>query len=140
MGRSREGIDCYGLLRLVYQEELGIQLPDYAYHSGTAEGRAVDLTLFDFYKYCHKVALCQRRAYDIVWLRVPVGHDLTLNHVGLCMEGDLVLEALRPCGSVLRPFQRVQERVLGVYRVDMEAFRGQEKEYLPDHPRQESFR
>lgn len=28
-GRSRAGCDCYGLVQVVYREELGISLPDY---------------------------------------------------------------------------------------------------------------
>lgn len=28
-GRSREGCDCYGLVHVVYREELGISLPEY---------------------------------------------------------------------------------------------------------------
>ena len=28
-GRTREGCDCYGLVHVVYREELGITLPDY---------------------------------------------------------------------------------------------------------------
>ena len=30
-GRSFDGCDCYGLVRLFYQAELGIELPEYHY-------------------------------------------------------------------------------------------------------------
>lgn len=37
LGRSREGVDCYGLACIIYAAELGIVLPDYvgAYASAT---------------------------------------------------------------------------------------------------------
>ena len=36
-GRSRQGCDCYGLARIIYQEELGISLPDYLGYASTEE-------------------------------------------------------------------------------------------------------
>ncbi len=36
-GRSRAGCDCYGLARIIYQEELGVSLPDYLGYASTEE-------------------------------------------------------------------------------------------------------
>lgn len=37
LGRSREGCDCWGLARIVYQEELGVSLPEYLGYTSTEE-------------------------------------------------------------------------------------------------------
>ncbi len=37
LGRSREGADCWGLACIIYQEELGIGLPDYLGYSSAEE-------------------------------------------------------------------------------------------------------
>ena len=38
-GRTREGVDCYGLVRLIYQEQLNIELPSYTEDYATIHDR-----------------------------------------------------------------------------------------------------
>lgn len=37
LGRTRAGCDCYGLARIIYQEELGISLPEYLGYTSVEE-------------------------------------------------------------------------------------------------------
>jgi len=36
-GRDRQGCDCYGLLRLIYQDQLGVNLPDLLEYDNTQQ-------------------------------------------------------------------------------------------------------
>lgn len=44
LGRSRDGVDCYGLVLLVNREQFGRSLPDYAYRS-SLDPSAVNATI-----------------------------------------------------------------------------------------------
>lgn len=118
LGRDASGIDCYGLVRLVYAERLGVEMPDYDYQRGA------DFSLFDMYRVFRKVELSEHSEYDILWLRSPSGDDgQLLNHLGICVGSEYVLQACDKVGTVLHMFPRVKNVVAGAYRLDWEALR-----------------
>ena len=117
LGRDRSGIDCYGLIRLLYSERLSVEMPDYQYERGA------DFSLFEMYRFFYKVELSEHTEYDILWLRSPMGDGELLNHLGICVGSDYVLEACDKVGPVLHRFPHVRNVVAGAYRLDWEALR-----------------
>ena len=92
-GRTHQGADCWGLVALVYEEQLGIRLPtfDHDYESTTdavAIRQLHDSELADWMS----VDGHQRRKFDVVWAAIA-GHEChTLIYLGdgkvlHCMEG-----------------------------------------------------
>ena len=89
LGRDREGCDCYGLARLVYAEQLGIELPSYAgAYVGAAERAEI-------------AALLSEAEQDGPWRRVegrPQAFDILLfrrgrlrSHVGIAIDARMML-------------------------------------------------
>jgi len=103
-GRDREGLDCYGLVWLVFRDEMGIVLPRY---EGACElGRAPDEigsriaeNLGDW----TEVPATELRPMDVVFVR-----SFGFNHVGIYLggskmihmsKGGVVVEDLRRPGK-----------------------------------------
>jgi len=81
-GRSREGLDCWGLVQLVYQEELNESLPVFP---GIAEENVLS--------HSRDIA----RESELMWKELPHPDDLcavamgqgpVLHHVGVWASGD----------------------------------------------------
>lgn len=92
-GRGRDGVDCYGLIMLVYAEELGIKLfdpgniDDWRRLSNTDElERGAQLEW---------VRVTEPRPFDVVLLR---RFSKTPNHCGLVIDSGCFLEATELSG------------------------------------------
>ncbi|MEQ5870252.1 C40 family peptidase [Sagittula sp. NFXS13] len=90
LGRSREGLDCWGLPCLVYAEQLGITLPSYT-GSYTCDSERAELA-----------RLLDNGAMHGPWQRVdtPQPFDLAgftmaghVSHVAICLGRDTALHA-----------------------------------------------
>ena len=116
-GRDRSGLDCYGLLRLVINEQFGGSVPEYegiAYQPG--EDHDLLVTLMDErIRLWIPVARGNERPGDGILLRV-MGRPI---HVGIVVTTDLMLHIEKNCDSILESCgtgSRWDRRVLGFYR------------------------
>lgn len=97
-GRDRSGVDCWGLVRLVYQEQLGIQLPDFDIRSHDSQAIAQQASQ----EIPRWSKLDQPEPGAVVAIRLDQArHPGIVTHVGLCVDGGYFLHALERTGAVL---------------------------------------
>jgi len=114
-GRSREGVDCWGLVCVIYKEKLGIELP-------LIQGVFVDTTISCLVKVAkamgeerlkwHKVDKPQ--LYDVVMLRTGEYSW----HVGLFIGKHQMIHVMSGIDSAIEDLNGVQwkNRIEGYYR------------------------
>lgn len=86
-GRERSGIDCWGLLRLVYHEQLGVMLPELA---GVADDFKQSARLI-----AEEAGRWERLEKPAELCAVVMGQRSVLHHVGVwtCADGGKVIHA-----------------------------------------------
>ena len=92
LGRSRDGADCWGLVRLVYADRLGVDLPAYDGRgfSGRASVADVVSLVADARDAWHEVSEDDAAPLDLVLLRV---HGQPV-HVGVLVAPGIMLHSL----------------------------------------------
>jgi cell wall-associated NlpC family hydrolase len=94
---SFAGCNCYGLVRLVYRRELGIDLPRYegaAYTRGVDPADLAQLFVREREKWRD---VDTPQAGDLIWLRIA-GRPF---HVGVMVSGDAFLHIEEGCDSII---------------------------------------
>ena len=116
-GRHREGLDCYGLLRLVINERFEGGVPEYegiSYRPGEDRGLLAAL-MDERIRLWRPIAIGEEQPGDGVLLRV-MGRPI---HVGVVVAAGFMLHIEKNSDSVLERFtagSRWGRRVLGFYR------------------------
>lgn len=111
-GAGPSGCDCWGLVRLIYRQEFGIDLPGVVYETmpeAKSIQAALELTRDAFWE-----PVDMPRAGDVLSLRVA-GHE---SHVGIVTTPGHMLHMPEHEDSVIEPYtsRRWKERVIGIYR------------------------
>lgn len=105
-GRTREGADCWGLARLVYQDMLDIELPILDHYNNVLEREVLDGIV---------------RAERTRWVDVPKGEEkpfdiIILNmkqlpvHIGVVVRLGVMLHCLRGAGTTVEDYRGVKGR------------------------------
>lgn len=114
-GRTRAGVDCYGLLRLVYAEQLGIELPSYADDYVTAaDDLAIAALIADELDPWDEIGKGCEQEGDAVLMR----SGLHLRHVGVVAgrARALHIESGDLSRIELYDFGPLAHRIAGFYR------------------------
>ncbi|MEY2653818.1 MAG: hypothetical protein RLZZ524_846 [Pseudomonadota bacterium] len=115
-GRDRDGLDCWGLIRLVYAERFGRALPVWA--EGYASTQPCEAT-------AAHLAHCATEFYEVQPGEEKLGDILLfrtgrhLSHVGLVIGGGWMLHITAGINSSIERYRapRWLPRLAGVYRV-----------------------
>lgn len=115
-GRTQDGLDCYGLVRLVFQEQRGIELPSYAEDYATTTD-AEDITrLFrgEVATHWREVPVREARLFDVAVLRI-LGEPI---HFALVLHPPWFLHIMKDTWSVMERWDALiwEKRLVAVLR------------------------
>jgi cell wall-associated NlpC family hydrolase len=115
-GRDAYGCDCWGLVRLVFQELRGIELPSYDDRYVSASERAVtEAVIAGEMGPWDDVPAGQETAFDVILLR-RLGH---VSHIALVIEpGRMLHVSSDGIASHVERYRdaKVRGRIVGFYR------------------------
>lgn len=118
-GRDRAGLDCWGLVALVYAERLGIRLPDFA-EVKAMDGRAVARAIVSQVDSGQWLPVLpgQVQEYDVAVMRGHVERIGVPRHVGVVAPHGTVLHVEDGIDAVCPRLTSalVKFRICGIYR------------------------
>jgi hypothetical protein len=120
-GRDRSGVDCWGLVALVYAEQLGLVLPQFDGVDPSDNATIADVVGRERLSW-RPVALEARAAFDVVVMRARIirdGRAMTPEmHLGIVTPERRILHIRKETGVTCVPVDHpsVARLIAGVYR------------------------
>jgi len=120
-GRSRGGLDCWGLVRLVMLEQKGIELPLYdTVNSTMAEAVSSAVNAERGCGDWVQVSSDNRREFDFIVMRTAIrefGRMVSADmHIGMTAPQGMILHVQEGDSAVMQPFKALKNRIAGIYR------------------------
>jgi len=111
-GRSFEGVDCWGLIYLIYKTEYNIILPTYDTYITSGDIKTVSRTIINNLHQWQ--AITSPQFSDIIILNIA--HQPT--HVGFVIDNNKMLHVLQGCNSVIESYNNPmwKKRIFGFVR------------------------
>lgn len=114
-GRDRNGCDCWGLARLIYKEQLNIELPLLLDYNDTKDRFHISNVCEIECKEWQEIKTGQEKPFDVLVFKI-----LSLPcHVGVVIEKGLMIHCEKGCGTHLTEYNKEVQwyhRLAGVYR------------------------
>jgi len=114
LGRTFAGCDCWGLVRLWYQDKLGIDLPMYASYASETDTEAISSIISR--QKIHWTPVAKFEPGDVIVIRMA-GKEC---HVGIYLSGNRLLHARSGVDSCIESLDhtRWRNRIAGGYRYE----------------------
>lgn len=112
-GQSFEGADCYGLVRLIYKEELSIILPEFL--SSCKDSKRI---WSDYLKQIseHWDLVKEPKLYDVIAMSYDPQHPKIVTHFGIYIGNGMMLHTLQGIGSFTCRLSEFSYSIKGMYR------------------------
>jgi len=118
-GRDRDGLDCWGLLRLIYYEELGIDLPSYiANYSSTEDQHELSRLIREEMGPWFEIPMTKELPLDAVLLRLK-GEPM---HLGIVARGGFMIHVMKGINTCLERYWSPvwAKRIVGFFRHELQ--------------------
>jgi cell wall-associated NlpC family hydrolase len=109
LGRTRAGADCWGLVRMVYQNELGILLPEWSAHSSSFDNAVVATEIKEAHEYFTRVE--QPEPFAVAWF----SSKSVYAHVGIAVDSQRMLHCTAGKDSCIESWQTRINLLKGFY-------------------------